>query len=53
MMEHSYTVDCIVPHTVLLPSSEAEVASMLRAAAQEGSVVVPWGAGIRSKRSVA
>jgi len=42
-MKHSYTVDGILPHTVLLPSSEAEVASMLRAAAQEGSVVVAWG----------
>ncbi len=41
----SYAVDGIVPRAVLFPSSEAEVASALHAAAEEGSVVVPWGAG--------
>ena len=41
----SYAVDGIVPRTVLLPLSEEEVAFALRAAAEEGSVVVPWGAG--------
>jgi glycolate oxidase FAD binding subunit len=40
-----YAVDGIVPHAVLLPSSEAEIAAVLQAAAQAGEVVVPWGAG--------
>src|ERR1035438_2945597 len=40
-----YAVDGIVPHAVLLPSSEAEIAALLQAAAQAGEVVVPWGAG--------
>ena len=40
-----YAVDGIVPRAVLLPSSEAEVASALCAAAAEGAVVVPWGGG--------
>jgi len=41
----AYAIDGMVPRTVLLPSSEAEVAEALRAAADEGAVVVPWGAG--------
>ncbi len=40
-----YAVDGIVPRAVLLPSSEAEIASALCAAAAEGAVVVPWGGG--------
>jgi glycolate oxidase FAD binding subunit len=42
-----YAVDGIVPNAVALPSSEAEVAAVLREAAQAGMVVVPWGAGTK------
>jgi glycolate oxidase FAD binding subunit len=42
-----YAVDGIVPNAVALPSSEAEVAAVLRAAAQAEMVVVPWGAGTK------
>jgi len=44
-MLSSYAVDGTVPRAVLFPSSEAEVSLALQAAAEEGSVVVPWGAG--------
>jgi glycolate oxidase FAD binding subunit len=42
-----YAVDGIVPNAVALPSSEAEVAAVLRAAALAEMVVVPWGAGTK------
>src|ERR1035437_7518876 len=42
-----YAVDGIVPYTVALPSSEAEVAAVLREAARAEMVVVPWGAGTK------
>ncbi len=42
-----YVVDGITPRAVLFPASEAEVASALRAAAEEGTVVVPWGGGTK------
>jgi glycolate oxidase FAD binding subunit len=42
-----YAVDGIVPNAVALPSSEAEVAAVLREAALAGMVVVPWGAGTK------
>jgi glycolate oxidase FAD binding subunit len=42
-----YAIDGIVPNAVALPSSEAEVAAVLRAAALAEMVVVPWGAGTK------
>jgi glycolate oxidase FAD binding subunit len=42
-----YAVDEIVPDAVALPSSEAEAAGVLRAAAAAQKVVVPWGAGTK------
>ena len=42
-----YAVDGIVPNAVALPSSEAEVAAVLREAAAAQMVVVPWGAGTK------
>jgi len=42
-----YTIDGIAPRAVALASTEAEVAAALRAAADAGEVVVPWGAGSR------
>ena len=42
-----YAVDGIVPNAVALPSSEAEVAAVLREAVLAQMVVVPWGAGTR------
>src|ERR1019366_8455237 len=42
-----YAVDEIVPDAVALPSSEAEVAAVLREAAAAQMVVVPWGAGTK------
>ena len=42
-----YTIDGIAPRAVTLASTEAEVAAALRAAADAGEVVVPWGAGSR------
>jgi glycolate oxidase FAD binding subunit len=42
-----YAVDGIVPNAVALPSSEAEVAAVLREAAAAEMVVVPWGAGTK------
>jgi glycolate oxidase FAD binding subunit len=42
-----YAIDGIVPNAVALPSSEAEVAAVLREAALAEMVVVPWGAGTR------
>lgn len=42
-----YAVDGIVPNAVALPSSESEVAAVLREAAVAQMVVVPWGAGTK------
>jgi glycolate oxidase FAD binding subunit len=42
-----YAVDGIVPNAVALPSSEADVAAILREAARAEMVVVPWGAGTK------
>lgn len=42
-----YAIDGIVPNSVALPSSEAEVAAVLREAAVAEMVVVPWGAGTK------
>jgi glycolate oxidase FAD binding subunit len=42
-----YAIDGIVPNAVALPSSEAEVAAVLREAARAEMVVVPWGAGTK------
>jgi glycolate oxidase FAD binding subunit len=42
-----YTIDGMVPRAVTLASTEADVAAALRAAADAGEVVVPWGAGTK------
>ena len=42
-----YAIDGIVPNAVALPSSEAEVAAILREAVLAQMVVVPWGAGTK------
>jgi glycolate oxidase FAD binding subunit len=42
-----YAIDGQSPRTVALPATEAEAASALKAAAEAGEVVVPWGAGTK------
>jgi glycolate oxidase FAD binding subunit len=42
-----YAIDGTPPRAVSLPATEAEAASALKAAADAGEVVVPWGAGTK------
>ncbi len=42
-----YAVDGVVPRAVALPTTEEQVASVLRVAHAEGLAVTPWGGGTR------